>query len=181
MSKHPFRAGVLMPVPQNPNTMFLPAGSPVNGQFSSEGTPNLDTFRHALRRNWFWCVLLGLILGGAAGAGVWAFVPDRYTAFAELRAYSNPEQLLSGQVRPMEKYETFMSNMQQLIQSQSTLMAALRKEEISDLALVRQESDPVHWLAKELSVWNPREFGDPPRVAHAERSAAGRRHRQRGR
>lgn len=155
-STHNSHTGALMPAPHSPATVLLPAGPLLNGHGASDAMPNLDGYRHALRRNWFWCVLLGVILGSIAAAGVWMFVPDRYTAFAELRAYSTPEQLLSGQGRSTEKYETVMSNLQQLLQSYNTLNSALSQESISALPLVRKEVDPVNWLAKRLSVRNPR-------------------------
>ena len=68
--------GTLIPARQRPMGMVIPAGALGDMNGSANGAPHLDGYLHALRRNWFWCVLLGGILAGAAGASVWWFVPD---------------------------------------------------------------------------------------------------------
>ncbi len=68
----------------------------MNMEGSAAGANNLDRYIHALRRNWFWCLLLGGVLGGGVGAAIYSLVPNRFTAVAELRAYSRPDRLIDA-------------------------------------------------------------------------------------
>ncbi len=125
---------------------------------ASSSAVNLDTYLHALRRNWFWCLLLGTIFAGAAGATVWKLVQDRYTAFAELRAHSAPQDLLGdGNGRQREKFETYISSVKQLLKSRKVIAAALRSPDLKECSLVAQEKDPEGWLAGALGISNPKD------------------------
>lgn len=123
---------------------------------SPEGT-SLDTYLHALRRNWFWCLLLGSVFAAAAGAGVFFTVKDRYTAYAELQAHSAPQQLLDEGGQRHEKFETYINSVKQLITSRRVLRTTLRNEDVKACSIVQQEDDQASWLASELSVSNPRD------------------------
>lgn len=126
---------------------------------SAAAVASLDTYLHALRRNWFWCLLLGGVFAIAAAAAVMLLVPKRYTASAELRAHSAPQQLIAdGNPAQREKFETYMSNVKQLLKSRSVLMRTLARVEVKDLGIVRREAaDPEGWLADELKISNPRD------------------------
>ncbi|MFW6171508.1 MAG: hypothetical protein ACODAD_13540 [Planctomycetota bacterium] len=124
----------------------------------SADATSLDTYLHAFRRTWFWCLLLGSVFAVAAGAGVWFVVEDQYTAFAELRAHAAPRQLLDERTAgPQEKFETYINSVKQLITSRSVLTETLRSEEVQACSIVQEQRDQEAWLAKQLSVAIPRD------------------------
>lgn len=119
---------------------------------------SLDTYLHALRRNWFWCLLLGALFAGSAGAAIWFVVENQYTAFAELRAHAAPRQLLEdGVTHRQEKFETYINSVKQLIKSRHVLMETLRSEEVQTCSIIQEQRDQEGWLADELSVSIPRD------------------------
>ncbi len=152
------QAGVIAHSHQRPTAMIVGGDGMMGMEQAAPGASGLDRYLHALRRNWFWCLLLGTAFAVGAGITVFFLVPDRYTAFAELRAYSRPQQLINdGKPQQSEKFETFISNVKQLIQARRTLASALRKDEVKELEIVRQEPDQERWLADELKVSNPKD------------------------
>ncbi len=121
------------------------------------GAANLDGYLHALRRTWLWCLLMGGVWRSWSAGLVWQLVPNQYTAVAELKAYTlAPRILNSGTVPPQEKYETFISNIQQMLQLRTTITAALRDPAVKDHPLVKAEEDQEGWLLENLRVSNPK-------------------------
>ncbi len=137
--------------------VFLAGDPSMNMDGAASAATNLDRYVHALRRNWFWCLLLGGFIGAAAGAAVFALTTEHYTAVAELRAYSRPDRLINDNSQPTEKFETYISNVKQLLQSRTILTDALRKTDVKSLPIVLEQRDEVGWLASELKVSNPKD------------------------
>lgn len=140
-------------------TMMIPAGDMTGPDSPASGAANLDGYLHALRRTWLWCLIAGAVLAAAASIAVFQLVPDRYTAVAELQAYTRAPQVLRPDTfQPADRYETFISNVQQLLQSRITLTRALNDPNVKNHPLITTEAaaDPEGWLAKRLRVSNPR-------------------------
>ncbi|MHB0956076.1 MAG: exopolysaccharide transport family protein [Pirellulaceae bacterium] len=137
--------------------MMIPSSEMVGPDGASQGAANLDGYLHALRRTWLWCLLAGGVLAAVTVVAVWQLVPNKYTAVAELKAYTlQPRMLNSGISQPQEKYETFISNIQQMLQARTTLTAALRVPAVKDHPLVKRETDQEGWIAEHLRVTNPK-------------------------
>lgn len=139
--------------------MMVPSGDMMSADTAPQGPSNLDVYIHALRRTWLWCLMAGGVLAIAAGIAVYQLAPVKYTATAEVRASTIAPRLLTAtntSVSQQEKYETFISNMQQGLQSRTTLNAALNDKRVKDNPIVKSEPDQEDWLAKKLRIANPK-------------------------
>ncbi|MHB8973546.1 MAG: polysaccharide biosynthesis tyrosine autokinase [Pirellulaceae bacterium] len=138
--------------------MMIPSSEMISPDGVGQGAANLDGYLHALRRTWLWCLIAGVVLAAVTTVAVWNLASDKYTAAADLQAFTvAPRVLNAGTAQPAEKYETFISNIQQLLQSPVTLTQALSNPTVKDHPLVRAEAaDPENWLLKNLRVSNPR-------------------------
>ncbi len=125
---------------------------------AAAGMAQVDTYLHALRRNWFWCLLLGSAFAAAAGAGVWLLTHERYTAYAELQAHSAPQDLVpDGTGRPAEKFETYISSVKQLITSRKVMMLAMRDGNVKKARVLADKPEPEAWLSGAINVTNPKD------------------------
>ena len=138
--------------------MMVPGGDMMGADGAPQGPSNLDAYVHALRRTWLWCLLAGGVLAAVVGVAVYQLAPNRYTATAEVRASTIAPRLLTstGVMNQQEKYETFISNMQQALQSRMTLTTALSDPNVKDNSIVRDEPDQEEWLASKLRIANPK-------------------------
>ena len=152
------RGDALTAEPSRAVTMVIPAGSEMAGFGSaSGGGANLDGYLHAFRRTWLWCVITGGVLAAAAATLVLFFVDDQYTAVAELRAYTRAPQLLKSDTpQAVDKYETFISNVQQLLMSRTTLSSVVRRPEFKQYSDMNDQDDPATWLCERLRVSVPK-------------------------
>jgi capsular exopolysaccharide synthesis family protein len=109
----------------------------------------------ALRNRWPLALGLGLVLMTAAGAVALYMAPERYTAFALLRVSSTePELLPDSRFGGGPTPERYFENTQvALIKSRPIILAALRRPGIGELAMVRQQPDPVVWLEEVLKAF----------------------------
>ena len=114
-------------------------------------------FLHAFRRHWPLAITLGLLCGAAATVAAWFLLADRYTASALLQVAVNEQQLVftTADREQAASFEIYKGTQQQLVASEGVLTAALRKPGIAGLAILRNEEDPVRWLAKNLHVEFP--------------------------
>ena len=128
-----------------------PAASP-----AAAGLADLLVYLHAFRRHWL--VSLGIGLAGAivAGATVWLLIGEKYLASAYLRV-DMQEQTVLGTVSQMDRdrFEIFKNTQQNQMMSRLVLMAAWRKPDVTKIARLQDEPDPVGWLQKYLSVGFP--------------------------
>jgi capsular exopolysaccharide synthesis family protein len=108
----------------------------------------------AFRHRWLLASFVGLVLGGAAGAAVWYFVPAKFTAYALLQVSDAEPQLIPDKsgplIAPDERY--FENTQVALIKSRPIVLAALRRPGIGELGIVRDQPDPALWLEEELKV-----------------------------
>jgi capsular exopolysaccharide synthesis family protein len=114
---------------------------------------------HALRRWWWLAAGLGLLGAAGAAAAAWHFQRPHYTATALLHVAASEQQLVfdAGTAGSLATFEIFKGTQQQLLKSDFVLVAALRDPQVSQLAMVRQQPNPVKWLADELWVDYPGE------------------------
>ncbi len=117
-------------------------------------------YLHAVRRHWFFGLVIGIALAVAVGASTWFLMPKSYTATALIEVSMRddvlvfPERSYSAQ----QEYQVFKETQAQLLKSPFVLMAALRKPEIIALSIVeREKADPIIWLQDELHVSFPGE------------------------
>ena len=75
------------------------------------------------------------------------------TVSAYIQVAINPDYVVYRKDRTDNKdYEIFKNTQLGLIKSPYVFMAALRKKNVANLSIVKQENDPLSWLARELQV-----------------------------
>lgn len=111
---------------------------------------------HAFRRRWLPAIVLGGLLAAAAAIPTWLFLPRGYEAVAWLRVRDKSGMLSTGG-RDSAEYESYRKTQVQLIKSPFVLTSALRRPGVADLPTIREEEDPVGWLARYIQVTAPME------------------------
>lgn len=115
--------------------------------------PNAEELLRALKRRWLVALLGSLIAGGAAAAGVWAFLPiSNLTARALLHVEASPPAVVFAKGESRADFQSYQRTQVALVKSRLVLNAALRNPDVANIAVIRDSVDPVAWLQKELQV-----------------------------
>ncbi len=114
--------------------------------------PTLAALLQALRRRWLLAGALATLGGLAALALVWLLLPPLYTASARLQVASrSPGKVLTHNDDDID-FTLFKQNQVAIVTSPPILGAALNKDEVKNLRLVRDQVNPIPWLEKALKV-----------------------------
>ncbi|MBI3462709.1 MAG: AAA family ATPase [Planctomycetes bacterium] len=114
--------------------------------------PDPISLFHALRRRWGLAAGLGLGVAFLTAMVTWVGWPAQYTTYALLRVASEKPRLVFDTAESKGDFGTYQRTQAQLIKSRFVLNAALRKPGVAELNAVRQQADPVNWLAREIMV-----------------------------
>ncbi|MEN6451575.1 MAG: AAA family ATPase [Thermoguttaceae bacterium] len=148
---------------ESPSTAMLPAGvadSEWNGTFDAGGPqgPDLMIYVHALRRRWLPAVGLGLVLAGILGVGAWLLVGTKYTSVALLQVSLAEAHMFQGAASldpyaldPV-RFEIYKNTQEQRLLSRPVLNNALHKPEVGQIAVLKEQADPIDWLMHHISV-----------------------------
>jgi hypothetical protein len=106
------------------------------------------------KRRWFQFSLrtLFVVVTVAAAVAAWLFAAETYTASALIRIAAEPPKVMAS-VETRSNSELYKSTQIQLLTSDFVLISALRN--IGQLEIVKQQNDPVRWLAKTLQLESP--------------------------
>lgn len=116
--------------------------------------PNLvAAYWHAFRRRWFLAVTLGMLSAAIAAAAVWSTNKDEFTATFQFLVSPNDDPNRPGV--PSADFVIVKNTQQQYIKSDWVLTAALRDPKVSGLPVIKNEPDPVRWLAREIRIAFP--------------------------
>ncbi len=131
----------------------LPAGSrtaplAVNG-------PDTFTLLKALKRRWAVAACLGLVAAVAAGAAAWFLLSPRFTVMAQLQVLSQTPTLMPRGPHDRDASPAVQRTQVASIKRRDVLNAALKKDEVKHLRLVREQPEPILWLIDELLVKFP--------------------------
>ena len=131
------------------------------GAMYVDGTPSGLSFSqlaHALRRRWLVALIAGLAVGLPIAVLAWLLTPDTYEVTALLRVGDKQELLMERNLfRNQAEYDAYRKTLGARIRSQLVLVEALHKEGISELPMLRAESEPRKFLEDELIVLTPPE------------------------
>jgi capsular exopolysaccharide synthesis family protein len=107
----------------------------------------------ALRQRWLLALWLGSLGAGVAALVTWfAVPPSQYTARAMLYVASKQPNIIFKTSEDAVDFPTYQRTQLTWIKSHFVLNAALNKEEVSRLGVVKKEADPVAWLEKVIQV-----------------------------
>ena len=106
----------------------------------------------SFRRRWLLCLLLGLPLGAAAAIGAYLVLPAPYVAESEVYMKSFEDNLIFDTKERQANFSVRKQTHLRLVTSRPVLTAALRQPEVAQLPTLTTKSEPVEWLAKNLSV-----------------------------
>ena len=99
---------------------------------------------------------LAILLASAAGVAAWFLLAPKYTSFAQMHINSTPPWLVFR--NPDEgrgEFLTYQKTQATRIRSRFVLSAALNRDEVKNLKLVTEQSEPITWLEDELKVEAP--------------------------
>ncbi len=147
---------VARPSVLEPNEVEWTAPSVPAAAYPATGS-GMGAFLHGFRRRWLLATLVGLLGGAAAGAGVWLSASPEYTATAMLRMAASRQGLVFSidDRKGHNDFEIYKNTQQQFLRSRFVLAAALRRPASSKLAMVREQVDPIDWIARRLQVHFP--------------------------
>jgi capsular exopolysaccharide synthesis family protein len=117
--------------------------------------PDLPALLRALKRRWFLAFFLGTLLAAGAGVAAWYLLPIRYTAYSQLRIAMTPPWLVVRNADTPDgrgEFLTYLRTQAAWIKNYFVLGAALQREEVKYLRMVREQPEPLTWLADELKV-----------------------------
>ena len=155
----------------NPGDALIPGGTsfpPSTAVVSTPGGPrspevisggmDRSWFYHSLRRRWLLVLGMGLVLSlGTAGLLWWLF-PESASAVALFQVSSEEQSLaFSGMSNETRQFEILQKTQLALLKSYFVLQDAVRNPDISSLATIANEDDPIQWLDDNLHVSFPQE------------------------
>jgi capsular exopolysaccharide synthesis family protein len=117
--------------------------------------PDMPALLRALKRRWFLALFLGTLLAAGAGVAAWYLLPVRYTASSQLRIAMTPPWLVVRNADTADgrgEFLTYLRTQAAWIKNYYVLGAALQRDEVKNLRLVREQPEPLTWLVEELKV-----------------------------
>src|SRR5437762_4535788 len=117
--------------------------------------PDMKALLQALKRRWPMAATLSILLRSAAAVGAWHGLPATFTAFAQLRiAAVTPSLVFHNANNPEGRndFSTYQRTQAAAIKNRHVLNAALKREDVRNLGVVREQAEPITWLEDELKV-----------------------------
>jgi capsular exopolysaccharide synthesis family protein len=120
--------------------------------------PDFRALLGALGRRWLLATILGGTLAAVAGAAAWFFLSAKYTAFAQLKiASTTPYLVFHNANNPDSRsdFSLYQRTQAAALKNRYVLNAALKKDEVKQLSMVRAQTEPITWLEEELKIEVP--------------------------
>ncbi len=146
----------------NVNMLPAPTFEPIEASPPSvlSAPPNPLALFRALRRRWRMAVSVGALCAVIAALGAWFFTPPaRITARTLVRIPRN-DPFLFKTSEPMMTLENHQRNQVAMVKSRLVLNTVMKNEKIARLAVIKEQSDPVTWLEREVQA----DFATAPEV-----------------
>jgi capsular exopolysaccharide synthesis family protein len=121
--------------------------APTAGNSPKESVPL--AVLHGLLRRWRLALGVGILVAGSIAAGVWFLLPPPVpTAAAKLYVPLKPLGVIGENPDPPLERQT----QAELIKSRLLISAAIRPPEVANLPTLKDQEEPVDWIAKKLTV-----------------------------
>jgi capsular exopolysaccharide synthesis family protein len=139
-----------------PRAAAIPAGHPAAPPALLAAAPNVIALIRALRRRWVLASSVGLTLGLSAFTAVWFLLPPaKNSANVQLMMNADEKGVVHAHPDLVENFDSYQSKQVYLIKSRLVLNTALRLPGVAQLSMLRNATDPLEWLEKELRVDYP--------------------------
>ena len=128
-----------------------PAAVPTRSAPHASG-PDMKALLQALKRRWLLAATLSLLLGSGAAVGAWYGLAAKYTAFAQLRiAAITPYLVFHNANNPEGRndFSTYQRTQAAAVKNRYVLNAALKRDDVRTLGVVREQAEPITWLEDE--------------------------------
>jgi capsular exopolysaccharide synthesis family protein len=122
---------------------------------STASGPDTLTLLKALKRRWAVALLLGIMAAAAAGAAAWFLMSPRFTVTAQLLVSAEKPKIVPRGPQERDTSPAIVRTQVASIKRRDVLNAALKREEVKPLRIVRDQPDPILWLIDELVVKYP--------------------------
>jgi capsular exopolysaccharide synthesis family protein len=109
----------------------------------------------AIRRRWLLTLCLGSLVAVISAFLTWVILGWQQTAFAIVHVAAAPQKLAFATPDYLDAHSEFLSYQKMQasrIKSRYVLNAALKRDEVKNLAVIAEEPDPVAWLEDEIKV-----------------------------
>ena len=114
--------------------------------------PDLPGLLKAFQRRWMLAVSVGAVLAVAVAGVVWLALAPKYTATAQVYVSSSTPKLMpDGTHDDSRGFSTYIKTQAARIKSRFVLSAALKKEAVQALAIIKEQPDPLIFLEEELT------------------------------
>ena len=108
---------------------------------------------HALRRRWRIALASGLAVAAVAGLVAYLIIPRaKYTSRATLHVSTNPKYIIFDPKERLADYRTYQRTQVAMARSLYVLSDALKNPKVAGLPTVREQADPIEWLAKSIKI-----------------------------
>jgi capsular exopolysaccharide synthesis family protein len=147
----PSRAGRI----KGPKAKTPAAAVPTRSAPPAAAGPDMKALLQALKRRRLLAAALSVLVGSAAAVGAWFGLAAKYTAFAQLKvAAVTPYFVFPNGNNPEVRndFNTYLRTQAAALKNRYVLNAALKRDDVRQLSIVRQQAEPITWLEDELKV-----------------------------
>jgi capsular exopolysaccharide synthesis family protein len=115
--------------------------------------PGLGSLLKALRKRWLLASFLSVTLSSLVVVALWyGLPPPAHEVSAIVHVSAAGPDILGSTKTGMGEFAMYQQGQKALITGRLVIAAALRDPKIRELRIVRQQSEPVSWLQRELKV-----------------------------
>jgi len=151
----PITGGQLLPVDGSLQTVYGATAAPAE-KGGAGAFPSVKNLLQGFRHCWLRALVLGVILSSTVSVLFWVyFPPPKPIARSMLQIPSQAPHVLFRDLAGGDYGGNYKKNQTALIKSRLVLIAALREPAVSELSMVKQQSDPVSWLERKLVIDSP--------------------------
>jgi succinoglycan biosynthesis transport protein ExoP len=132
-----------------------PVAAPARQAPHQPSGPDMKALLQALKRRWLLAATLSLVLGTGAAVAAWYGLAAKFTAFGQMRIASVTPYLVFHNANNPEgrnDFSTYQRTQAAAVKNRYVLSAALKRDDVRNLDVVRQQAEPITWLEDELKV-----------------------------
>lgn len=138
---------------QKDQVVAMPAISRASQPPALSQAPDALGLLHALRRRWKAALAAGLAVAMVAGFVTYTIIPKaKYTSRATLHVSTNPKYIIFDPKERLADYRTYQRTQVAMARSLYVLSDALKNPKVAGLATLREQADPIEWLARSIRI-----------------------------